>query len=78
MTILIFVTAWALRSAVVALTAAVLLRLFRIEDPAVRLAAWTAALFGSLLIPALTMTLPAVSLPDVPGFQPPAAARIVA
>ena len=76
MTILIFVTAWALRSAVVALTAAVLLRLFRIEDPAVRLAAWTAALFGSLLIPTLTMTLPAVKLPEVPGYRAPEAASL--
>jgi beta-lactamase regulating signal transducer with metallopeptidase domain len=78
MAILIFLAAWAVRSAVVALTAAVLLALFRVKDASVRLAAWTAALFGSLLIPALTMTLPAVSLPDVPGFQPPAAARSLA
>ena len=36
------------------------------------LAAWTAVLFGSLLIPALNMTLPAVSLPE-PGYDAPAA-----
>ena len=75
MTILMFLGAWALRSAVVAIAAAVLLWLFRVKDPSVRLAAWTAVLFGSLLIPALNMTLPAVSLPEVPGYDAPSAAR---
>jgi hypothetical protein len=74
MTILIFLAAWALRSAVVAIAAAVLLWLFRVKDPSVRLAAWTAVLFGSLLIPALNITLPAVSLPEVPGYDAPSAA----
>src|ERR1700733_14564579 len=69
MTILMFLAAWALRSAAVVLTAAVLLALFRVKNPSVRLAAWTAALFGSWLIPALTLTLPAVKLPGVPGYQ---------
>jgi hypothetical protein len=78
MTILMFLAAWALRSAVVMLTAAVLLALFRVKDPSVRLTAWTAALFGSLLIPTLTMTLPAVKLPGVPGYQAPAAVRSLA
>jgi hypothetical protein len=78
MTILIFLAAWALRSAVVVLAAAILLGLFRVKDPSVRLAAWTAALFGSLLIPTLTMTLPAVKLPEVPGYQAPAAVRSLA
>ncbi len=92
MTILTFLATWTLRSAAVALAAAGLLKLFRISDPSVRLAAWTAALFGSLLIPVLTLTLPAVSLPaaltyELPrtgprmDFQrlaiPPAATRIV-
>jgi beta-lactamase regulating signal transducer with metallopeptidase domain len=71
MTILMFLAAWGLRSAVVAIAAAVLLWLFRVKDPAVRLAAWTAVLFGSLLIPALNMALPAVSLPEVPGYDEP-------
>jgi hypothetical protein len=74
MTVLTFLAAWALRSAVVGIAAAVLLGLFRVKDPAVRLAAWTTVLFGSLLIPALNMTLPAVSLPEVPGYDAPTAA----
>jgi hypothetical protein len=37
-----FLAAWALRSAVVVLTAAVLLALFRVKDPSLRLTAWTA------------------------------------
>lgn len=78
MTILALLAAWALRSAVVVLASAVLLELLRVKDPSIRLAAWTATLFGSLLIPALTMTLPAVSLPEVRGWQPPAAAQRLA
>jgi hypothetical protein len=74
MTILMFLAAWALRSALVAIAAAVLLSLFRVKDPSVKLAAWTAVLFGSLLIPALNMTLPAVSLPEVPGYDAPSEA----
>jgi hypothetical protein len=77
MTITLFLASlatWALRSAVVAIAAAVLLRLFRVKDPSVRLAAWTAVLFGSLLIPVLNMILPAVSLPEVPGHGAPSAA----
>lgn len=75
MTIVTFVAAWTLRSAVVALSAAVLLKLFRVKDPSVRLAAWTAALAGSLLIPALTATMPAVRFPEVPGYGRPTAAQ---
>jgi beta-lactamase regulating signal transducer with metallopeptidase domain len=78
MTILMFLAAWALRSAAVVLTAAVLLALFRVKNPSVRLAAWTAALFGSWLIPALTLTLPAVKLPGVPGYQTSAVVKSLA
>jgi beta-lactamase regulating signal transducer with metallopeptidase domain len=74
--ILAFLAAWALRSAVVALAAAVLLKLLRVRDPSLQLAAWTAALFGSLLMPALTITLPVVSLSEVPGWRHGAAQSI--
>ena len=56
-------------SGAVVFTAAALLKIFRVRDPSVELAAWTAALFGSLLIPTLTIALPAVSLPSMPMHQ---------
>ena len=65
-----FVGEWALRSAILIRRRAAAAAL-PVKDPAVRLAAWTAALCGSLLVPALTMTLPAVDLPG--GAALPAA-----
>jgi hypothetical protein len=54
---------WAVRSAIIVLTAALLLKALRVQDPSIRLAAWTAALFGSLLIPALGPALPGLNVP---------------
>ncbi|MBZ5621137.1 MAG: hypothetical protein LAQ69_20785 [Acidobacteriia bacterium] len=73
MTTLIFLTEWALRSAIVVLTAALLLRALRVQDPSVRLAAWSAALAGSLLIPALAAVLPGLSVPLLRTAGPAAA-----
>jgi beta-lactamase regulating signal transducer with metallopeptidase domain len=66
MTFLSFLGWWALRSSVVAITTAVLLKLFRVRSPSVRLASWTAAMLASTLIPLLAPALPAVYLPAAP------------
>jgi RND family efflux transporter MFP subunit len=53
-----FLLEWALRSSILILSGAALLRAFRVKDSSIRLAAWTAMLIGSLAIPALTAALP--------------------
>ena len=55
-----FLTGWAIRSSVLILLAAVLLRGLRVKDSSVRLAVWCAVLCASLAIPALTVSLPTV------------------
>jgi RND family efflux transporter MFP subunit len=62
MTTLQFVVEWALRSSILILAGALLLWTLRVKDPSIRLAAWTAMLLGSLLMPALSATLPPVSM----------------
>jgi len=57
-----FLSEWALRSSILILTGALLLRALRVKDPSIRLAAWTAALFGSLMIPAITAAVPKMPL----------------
>jgi multidrug efflux system membrane fusion protein len=64
-----FLMEWALRSSILILGGAALLRVLRVKDASIRLAASTAMLFGSLAIPALT-----VSLPDMPLSVPRATA----
>jgi peptidoglycan hydrolase CwlO-like protein len=63
MTTLLFVGTWALRSAIVVLATAALLGMLRVRSSSVRLAAWTAALFASILIPVLAPVLPAIRVP---------------
>ncbi len=63
MTTIRFLAEWTLRSSILILAGAALLRALRVKDPAVRLAAWAAALCGSLAIPLLTSMAPAVHLP---------------
>ena len=53
-----FLGEWALRSALLIAAGGLLLRLLRVKDASVRLAAWTAMLCGSLALPLLTVTLP--------------------
>jgi hypothetical protein len=53
-----FLIAWIVRSALLILAGALLLRLFRVTNPSLRLIAWTALLIGSLSIPLLTTALP--------------------
>ena len=62
MTTIQFLAEWALRSSILILSGALLLRALRVKDPSIRLAAWTAMLCGSLAIPALTAALPKVPL----------------
>ncbi|HXB74374.1 MAG TPA: efflux RND transporter periplasmic adaptor subunit [Candidatus Acidoferrales bacterium] len=62
MTTIQFLAEWALRSSILILSGALLLRALRVKDPAVGLAAWTAMLCASLAIPALTAALPKVPL----------------
>ena len=67
-----FLAEWALRSAILILSGAVLLRALRVKDSSIRLAAWTAMLFGSLAIPALTVALPRMPLIIVRASERPA------
>jgi beta-lactamase regulating signal transducer with metallopeptidase domain len=62
MTTIQLLAEWALRSSVLILSGALLLRVLRVKDPSIRLAAWIAMLCGSLAIPALTAALPKVPL----------------
>jgi RND family efflux transporter MFP subunit len=57
-----FLAEWALRSSILILSGALLLRALRVKDASIRLAAWTAVLCGSLAIPALTAALPKIPL----------------
>ncbi len=51
---------WALRSSVLILSGILLLKVMRIKDAPVRLAAWTAMLCGSLAIQLLSVTMPSL------------------
>jgi beta-lactamase regulating signal transducer with metallopeptidase domain len=62
MTTVQFLAEWALRSSLLILSGALLLRALRVKDASIRLAAWTAMLAGSLAIPALTVVLPGLPL----------------
>jgi beta-lactamase regulating signal transducer with metallopeptidase domain len=53
---------WALRSSILILSGALLLWALRVKDPAIRLAAWTVMLCGSLAIPVLIRALPKIPL----------------
>jgi hypothetical protein len=45
-----FLAEWALRSSILILAGALLLRALRLKDPSIRLAAWTALLGASLAV----------------------------
>jgi hypothetical protein len=62
MTTIQFLAEWALRSSILILSGALLLRALRVKDPSILLAAWTAMLCGSLAMPAITAALPQVPL----------------
>lgn len=69
-----FLAEWALRSSILIACGALLLLALRAKDSSLRLAAWTAMLAGSLLIPAMMTILPAVPI-RVLHSQPPAVAH---
>lgn len=77
MSTVLFLAEWALRSSALVSCGALLLWLLRVKDPAARLAAWTAILFGSLTIPALTLFLPTLPIQMRQAAAPPAATAIV-
>jgi multidrug efflux pump subunit AcrA (membrane-fusion protein)/beta-lactamase regulating signal transducer with metallopeptidase domain len=62
MTTIQFPAEWAIRSSALILCGALLLWALRVKDSAIRLAAWTVILFGSLAIPMLTPVLPKLPL----------------
>jgi uncharacterized protein (TIGR03435 family) len=66
MTLAAFLIAWIARSALLIFAGALLLRLFRVTNPSLRLTAWTALLIGSLSIPLLTTTLPELPIHLLP------------
>jgi len=57
-----FLAEWAIRSSILILSGALLLRALRVRDASVKLAAWTAMLAGSLAIPFLSAVLPKITL----------------
>ena len=69
MTTIQFLAEWALRSSILIVSGALLLRVLRVKDPSIELAAWTAILFGSLALPALTTALPRVPLLTMPSLE---------
>lgn len=62
MTTIQFLAEWALRSSILILSGALLLRMLSVKDPSIRLAAWIAVLCGSLALPALVTWVPPPSL----------------
>jgi uncharacterized protein (TIGR03435 family) len=62
MTAIQFLAEWALRSSAFILSGTLVLRALRVKDAAIRLAAWTAMLGGSLAMPLLTAALPKTPL----------------
>jgi len=70
-----FLLEWALRSAILIVSSALLLRLLRVKAASTRLAAWTAVLCGSLAMPALTLALPQVRLAMIPSVAAHATLR---
>ena len=70
-----FLAGWALRSAMLILSGALLLRALRVRDAAIRLAAWIAMLCGSLAVPLLTATLPEARLAAIRVERPGMRAR---
>ncbi len=77
MTTIMFLVEWAVRSSILILGGALLLRVLRVKDSSICLAAWVAMLGGSLAIPALTAVLPGLPLTMTRSTLAPVAARTV-
>ena len=78
MTTIQFLAEWALRSSILILSGALLLRALRVMDPSIRLAAWTAMLCVSLAMPAITAALPGMPLPVMRAVAAPVEVPVVA
>jgi len=65
MTTILFLAEWAVRSSILILSGALLLWALRVKDSSIRLAAWTAMLYGSLAIPGLTAALPKIPVAEM-------------
>jgi len=61
-----FLAEWALRSSILILSGTLLIKVLRVKDPSVRLAAWTAMLCASVAIPLLSVSLPAMPVKAAP------------
>jgi hypothetical protein len=68
---------WAIRSSILILSGALLLRVPRVKDPAIRLGAWTALLCGSVAIPLLATALPKIPLSVMRAAARPVESRMV-
>jgi hypothetical protein len=68
---------WAIRSSILILSGALVLRVLRVKDPSIRLAAWTAMLCGSVAIPLLATALPKIPLAVMRTATQPAEYRMV-
>lgn len=71
-----FLAEWAVRSSILIGSGALLLSVLRVKDASIRATAWTAMLFGSLMILTLTAVLPKTLLPTVRPALPHIAARL--
>ena len=78
MTTIQFLAEWAVRSSILILGGALLLRIFHVKDPSVRLAAWTVMLFGSWAIPVMTSALPKLPVVVRSPAEAPASLRATA
>jgi multidrug efflux pump subunit AcrA (membrane-fusion protein)/beta-lactamase regulating signal transducer with metallopeptidase domain len=65
MTTILLLAEWAVRSSILILSGALLLWALRVKDSSIRLAAWTAMLYGSLAIPGLTAALPKMPVAEM-------------
>ena len=69
---------WAIRSSILILCAALLLRALRVKDASIRLAAWTAIVCSSLAIPVLIAVFPKLPLALMPAAAPAHAGPVLA
>ncbi len=70
MTTISFLIEWAIRSSILIVSGAILLKVFRVKDPSIKLASLIAILCGSLAIPALNPVLPRIPLPSLRSAAP--------
>src|ERR1017187_6658089 len=71
--IVAFLLDWAVRAAVLALAAGLVVTVARLRDVRTRLALWSALLFGSLMLPAVRPFMPSL----LPRLLPPATTQVV-